>query len=200
MRVSPDVAPEWETRLSKILGRRRYLSSTRNAIRNSLNRLYLNNRWWVNDPDCLLLRREQGKLSQEEVLALATAVALTRGLVFVSDPVEKIPPDRLRILNQVRGIISELEGGEVRVIDLMEQKDPEIIATRGLETDFLAVFNLKDLEKERLFDLEEIFPGKLWPAHLVEYWSQKASDIKEGKLHPRGITPHSVRFFRIQKE
>ena len=34
------------------------MPSVRNALQNVLCRLPLHQRWWINDPDCLLLRPE----------------------------------------------------------------------------------------------------------------------------------------------
>lgn len=56
MRVSPDVTPRWRPRAA-LPGLAEAASCARNAVATSLLRAPLHRRLWVNDGDCLLLRR-----------------------------------------------------------------------------------------------------------------------------------------------
>ena len=53
------------------------MPSARNAIQNSLSAAPLHRRWWLNDPDCLLVRETQ--LTLPEIQSLATVIALRGG-------------------------------------------------------------------------------------------------------------------------
>jgi alpha-galactosidase len=75
MRVSPDVA-----RPDDLGG-----SAMRRALAIGRARAFLHARWWVNDPDCLLLRPE---VRNRE--AWAAHVEASRGLVASSDPLEAL--------------------------------------------------------------------------------------------------------------
>ena len=58
-RVSPDVAPHWHPHfrgVHLIMHQEPTVPAARNSIRNAVNLAPLNRRWWLNDPDCVLLR------------------------------------------------------------------------------------------------------------------------------------------------
>ena len=99
MRIGTDVAPWWHPEY-KIIDPIYRLEpdepAARNAIQNVLTRLPFHRRWWINDPDCLLLRPET-KLSLAEVHSLATVIALNDGMLLLSDDLPALPPERTRI-------------------------------------------------------------------------------------------------------
>jgi alpha-galactosidase len=75
MRISADVAPGWTPSFHGIepfFRQEPDFPSARNAIRNTLTRAPLHRRWWVNDPDCLLLRGGQGNVPQSTDTASKT--------------------------------------------------------------------------------------------------------------------------------
>lgn len=82
-------------------------------IRNSISRAPLGHRWWHNDPDCLMLGKHTS-LTDEEVASAATVVAMTCGLLLLSDDLPKISPRRLQIISK----IFPLTGVTAIVLDL----------------------------------------------------------------------------------
>ncbi|MDS0260292.1 alpha-galactosidase [Haloarcula sp. S1CR25-12] len=84
MRVGPDTAEYWTRE-----GESDSEPAHENAIRNVLNRDYLHREWWLNDPDCQLVR-ETTELSAAEREAFATVVALTGGSNLFSDKIADI--------------------------------------------------------------------------------------------------------------
>lgn len=85
MRVGPDVKATWADGPNP---------SVKHAMRLALQRNLLHDRWWVNDPDCLLARDTETELDDAETRFLATAVVLSGGMVVVSDDLAKVPPVR----------------------------------------------------------------------------------------------------------
>ena len=85
MRVGPDVKATWAD------GPR---PSVRHAMRMSLQRNWMHRRWWLNDPDCLVLRDTDTELNRGEVHFLAAAVALSGGLVVSSDNLPALSEER----------------------------------------------------------------------------------------------------------
>lgn len=101
MRVSTDVAPDWDPqlitpRLAPLLYREMDFVGVRNALRNTINRAPLHGRWWLNDPDCLLVRDHDTRLTEPEIRSLATVIGLSGGMFLVSDDMRRLAPDRLR--------------------------------------------------------------------------------------------------------
>ncbi len=82
MRVGPDVKELWADGPKP---------SVRHAMRMTLQRNWMHGRWWANDPDCLMVRDTETALSEGEVRFLATAVALSGGMVVVSDDLALVP-------------------------------------------------------------------------------------------------------------
>jgi alpha-galactosidase len=52
----------------------------------------MHGRWWLNDPDCLLLGAEHEGLTAAERETWAAAVLLSGGLRFLSDEIGSLPP------------------------------------------------------------------------------------------------------------
>jgi alpha-galactosidase len=85
MRVGPDVKETWADGPNP---------SVRHALRLALQRNWMHRRWWVNDPDCLIVRDTDTALTEAEVRFLATGIALSGGMVVASDDLPQLPPHR----------------------------------------------------------------------------------------------------------
>ena len=85
MRVGPDVKELWAAGPNP---------SVKHAMRLTLQRNWMHNRWWVNDPDCLIVRETETALEEPEVRFLATGIALSGGMVVASDDLARLGPAR----------------------------------------------------------------------------------------------------------
>ena len=118
MRVSADTGPTWYPELPLPWWDNGTLPSLRGMIRNSMSRAPMGHRWWQNDPDCLLLG-ESTKLTNEEVASAASIIAMTCGMLLVSDDLTKVSNDRMKILEK----IFPLTGVSGVILDLHTTKD-----------------------------------------------------------------------------
>lgn len=82
-RVSGDVGPAWTGRLSQ-----------ESTLRDTLNRHYMHNVFWQNDPDCVLIRDFHHELTDTEVESLGLYAGISGGLCLTSDPLHQISADR----------------------------------------------------------------------------------------------------------
>jgi alpha-galactosidase len=122
MRVGEDVSGDWHPHFHGLgLGIRNepFMPSVRNAIHNTLTRSGLHNRWWINDPDCLLLRPGTN-LTLAEVQTLTTAIALSGGALLLSDDLSELPEERRRMAQ----VLLPLIGQRPQVIDLFDESSP----------------------------------------------------------------------------
>ena len=137
----------------------------RNSIRNILTRAALHQHWWINDPDCLLIRPDT-HLTLAEVQSLASVIALTGGSLLVSDDLPKLPADRLRIAEVLLPVIGE----RARVIDWFDTEMPELLRLDQLnaagEWHILANFNWSEKA-----DSLRLNPCSLSPNPLVSIGS-----------------------------
>lgn len=85
MRVGPDVKELWSDGPNP---------SVKHAMHLTLQRNWMHNRWWANDPDCLIVRDTDTELDEAETRFLATAIALSGGMVVASDDLPKLSGDR----------------------------------------------------------------------------------------------------------
>jgi len=124
-RVSADSGPSW---FPELLPDKWNIPCGRNMVRNSINRLFMHRRWFILDPDCILLRNAT-KLTDPEVRGIASVIAMTGGSLLVSDDLDQVPEARLavaRALMPVTGIAGI-------ALDLFDREMPEriVLAREG---------------------------------------------------------------------
>jgi alpha-galactosidase len=171
------------------------MPSARNAIQNSLTRAPLHRRWWVNDPDCLLLQPDI-ELTEDEIHSQATVIALTGGALLLSGDLPGIPPERLRIARQLLPVI----GQRPRLLDWFDAATParlrlDLEAAAGSWT-LLALFNWADQAQQKTLDLAEYqLPPGTYTAR--EFWSGELVRIEAQSL-PWEIPAHGVALFALR--
>jgi alpha-galactosidase len=193
MRISADVAPDWLPVLfsplfSPLLRQEWEMASARNAIQNIISRAPLHRRWWLNDPDCLLARDDDTRLTEAEVCSLATVIALSGGMFLVSDDLGRLSAARRRFIVPLLPVLNE----SARAPGWMRETTPQALTLplSGPTGDWLVagVFNWAD----RLAGVTQTLAGLGLDAQ-AEYW---VSDFWEGKhWRQSGATP--LQFVRV---
>ena len=190
MRIGADVAPFWTNWLSRGPLANLHGVATKNAIRNTLTRAFMHRRWWLNDPDCLMVRDTDTRLSLDEVRSLATAIALTDGLLVLSDRMDRLAGDRLDLSLRAH----ELRCGMPTAIDLMEHDVPELLLTRRPADTMLAVFNFRDHPVRRTVNLAAC---GITTEHAEEIWTARPVTVQDGWADVGEIPAHGCRVLRI---
>jgi hypothetical protein len=75
-----------------------------------MSRASFGHRWWHNDPDCLLLGKTTS-LTNDEVTSAATVIAMTCGMLLLSDDLTQVDLSRMRMLTKIfpmTGVTSEV--------------------------------------------------------------------------------------------
>jgi alpha-galactosidase len=185
MRVSTDVAPDWDPtlltpHLAPLLIREMDFVGVRNAIRNTINRAPLHRRWWLNDPDCLLVRDHDTNLTEAEVRSLATVIALTGGMFLVSDDMSRLRPERQRYI----AALLPLLGARPQVPGWLGSHMPDLLVLRlsGAVGEWVVVgaFNWGAHRRERSLDLAALGLQPDQDHYVSEFWDHKTW------LHPAG--------------
>ncbi len=158
MRIGPDVAASWShDEPSGIRGIEDTQPAVRSALRSALTRAWTHRRLWLNDPDCLLARRET-ELSEPELRTLGAVLGATGGMTLFSDDVPTLSKERRAFvaatLEQARRVDGLGLPGLARVPDLLDRDLPTQVLVHSAGTDTLAVANLGDDKQTHSIELE----------------------------------------------
>jgi alpha-galactosidase len=154
MRVGPDTAPVWR-KIEGFLLRTGAMLGARNSIRNFLVRSSFHKKLWLNDPDCLMLRKQKTSLKPEERLTQINAIIISGGMLLYSDDFAQFGKDIFDELEIINHVSDECFKGNTIALDLMEHEVPEILFnTSG----YLALFNFKSNRQTKRYDIGR-FPG-----------------------------------------
>ncbi len=189
MRIGPDVSGSWKPKFFKIafpFKEEPSMPSARNSLRNVLTRANLHDRWWVNDPDCVLVR-DQSELTLAEVQTLSTAIGMSGGSMIFSDDLTALSEERLRMAAGLLPPVHE----RLRVLDWLQRQYPEFLRLdmEGAVGEWyvLANINWDDRECTRSLSVDDfnIAADSYW---ISDYWAKKIQ---------RNHTPTSLGEFTI---
>jgi alpha-galactosidase len=201
MRIGPDVAPDW----SPVYKGFRFLfenepgfPSVKNAMQATLNRGFLHRRWWVNDPDCLLIRDQDTKLKDVEVQSLATVISLSGGSLFTSDNLPSLSDTRVDWLAKLLPILPR----PARVVDWFDTPYPAclLLPLSGEigRWHLLAVLNWNAVEKDFTIHLAELGLSLAEAYHAVDFWGESYRCVEGDRLELPSIPGHGVRLLAIR--
>ena len=135
MRIGEDTAPYWKTRPSPFQGPNAYF-----ALKNALMRQFMHRRFWLNDPDCVLLRDRDIELGRAERELYALACGALDNMLIDSDDLSLLGKEERRLFGRALG----LRGGTSRVTGLLGDDLYTIRSTGGPAGDFSLGVNLGD--------------------------------------------------------
>jgi len=201
MRISADVNSFWKPHfppVSRILQNEPHMPSARNALQNILTRAQLHRCWWINDPDCLLIRPDT-KLTLPEVQTLASAIGLTGGSLLLSDDLPALPKDRLRMVQALLPVMDQ----QAFVLDGFDTVTP---ARLRVDMDgpcgswhLLAWFNGSDQSQSFSFSPQafSLTDDTVW--WLREFWTGEIGQMTADSPYPfEAIPAHGVRVAAVR--
>ncbi len=175
MRISADTGRRWNPYfkgIKSLLKKEASFPSAFNAIHNALTRSDMHRRWWINDPDCMLLRPET-KLTETEVETIASVIALTGGSLLISDHVPDLPPERLNILKSLLPVI----GKRPYILDWFDSSTPEQVQ---LDLDgptgpwhLIALFNWEETAQNKILNLNDFYLEGSEEMYARDFWAGK---------------------------
>ncbi len=192
MRIGPDTAPRWRPHLTGLDGLFRgdpSLPSLRNSLRNVITRAWMHGRWWVNDPDNLMVRRQQTRLTDDEIRAQATLQGLSGGPLILSDDLRELSPEERDV---AAVLLPPLVSG-MDSLDLLQSELPTVISAPVAQPweswQLVGLFNWSENEQERAlprdlpnFDLNRDY-------HVVDFWNRTYQRLERGMALPNYVLP-----------
>mgnify|MGYP002395352703 CR=1 FL=1 len=201
MRISADVSGHWNPHfppVSPILKNEPHMPAARNALHNIITRAHLHRHWWINDPDCLLVRPDT-KLTLAEVQTLATAIGLTGGSLLLSDDLPQLSKARLKFAQVLLPVIDQ----RAQVVDWFDTETPQHLRVdmngpAGL-WHLLAIFNWDDEPTSLTFSPEDFQLPKdqIWWAR--EFWLGTIEQMgSESPITFNEVPAHGVRVIAVR--
>ncbi|MEJ7584377.1 MAG: glycoside hydrolase family 36 protein [Acidimicrobiales bacterium] len=139
VRIGADVAPHWHVREDQHLPGAYSANepATVNAWQNTLARSFMHRRLWLNDPDCVMLRQSDTAMTADAVRTWAHAVAVSGGMVLVSDDLALLDARAHALLDEVtevgrRSDAAATSGSPARCPDLLEASLPGHLTAGGV--------------------------------------------------------------------
>ncbi len=129
MRIGPDVSPFWGSTASGAGD-----PSTVYALDAIIARSFIHRRLWLNDPDCLMLRARETRLTADERAALAATIAASGGMLLISDDMSLLDAEAEKLFRAVAEIAVEIDSNAARepvlALDLMASGDIRGVITQ----------------------------------------------------------------------
>jgi len=138
VRIGQDVAPVWSLApgTETIAGYLDVEPAVRHAYGNTVTRAFQHRRLWLNDPDCLMLRTTATDLSPAAVRTWADTIAMSGGMVLVSDDLALLDRSARSLLDETialgRQVDAESVAGRTAYApDLLERTLPTRLEAAG---------------------------------------------------------------------
>lgn len=206
-RTGSDVLSMWSSTINKDGKTAPY------TIKQSVLRYYMN-KWWDNDPDALMIRKNEkmernlrltyGLLNDEEVKTSVINQFMGGGIMCATEPLDKITDDRLMEYRRIFPVLPS----EVRPLDLMAKErflSMMDVYMESLDAHMLCVINWDDEENKTL----EICVNKLLPDYsskedrylICDYYAGDyyTNVLADDVIKVKEIMPHGANVFKIAK-
>jgi len=123
-----------------------------NMLQETLADQYFNGKYWLNDPDAVMLRDFHIYLKPNEIEAIALFQAMTGSVIYTSDPVHQIGEDRIHLMHMIRAaeIIHPIYP------HWMEGRDEVIVVNKTAGGAAVLLFNPTHRERMVPFDGAEL--------------------------------------------
>jgi hypothetical protein len=192
MRIGPDVSPFWGKTASGAGD-----PSTVYALDAIIARSFMHRRLWLNDPDCLMLRARETRLSADERAALAATIIASGGMLLISDDMSLLDAEAGKLFRAVAKIAEEIDSNAVRepvlALDLMATGDVRGMITETSDGGAIAmILNRGDSPARVQTSDLKLDGGEMVALDL-------AFDEKIEVFDTINLPPHSARILRIKR-
>jgi len=179
MRIGMDTAPNWKK--WDWFGDRFGFSlpSLKRALMNILYRSYMHTYFWINDPDCLMIRRTDTELNLNEIQLQLTLFGLSGGQILISDDMMKLSDEEINDAKLVLPpynseltdpIVTDAFVSKLPTVYFLETQ--EYIGKRYLA----AIINWEDNMVNKTFSISDIIPDLQRDEEtffVFDFWNQK---------------------------
>ncbi|NHI92870.1 MAG: alpha-galactosidase [Candidatus Lokiarchaeota archaeon] len=206
MRVSMDTAPTWDTflrKLAKKVLRLGVVPTVYSAMHNNILASFYHKKLWLNDPDCVMIRNQNTKLSDIEVQTQISLIGLCNGMFMLSDDFSKVSQERIELIKKFIPLDENLS--TALPMDLFESdlETPPTIYALDIKTQVewkvVGVMNWSNYEITRNLGLNKLGldPNKQY--HAYEFWNQEYLGRFSDSILLKVIEKHGCKLLKIKE-
>lgn len=181
MRVSRDVGARWQAH-----------NSPKELLNDLALRNFANNKFYEVDPDCVLLRTWETKITEAEATSLALYMGIAQGMVLTSDYIQDCPPHRLELFKFVQA-----ENDKITFRPPLLGRETDLVVFTGTRKDngmgVVFFFNNGEVPVSKTYALKDI---ELAGSNAVE-WRKEGVVKLDGEISVT-LEPHASTLFYIQ--
>ncbi|WP_061226229.1 glycoside hydrolase family 36 protein [Leptospira interrogans] len=172
MRISCDVAPFWGREKVRILSKDKHALCTERALINDINRSSMHRNLWINDPDCLLVRESKNKMTTAQTQLMASIMAISGGMLFISDDLSLIGEERLTFLKRILELGAKCKNKTPIPVGISSGLFPPALYNPA---GFLGIWNPSEVEST--IEIKTTFVSKL--KQFTDYWTGQVPESLE---------------------
>lgn len=171
------------------------------GVKSIAARYYTNGAYWTNDPDVMLVHEP---FTIEQARMWTSLIALSGGVVFLSENFSQLPKERLEIVKKAMPVYRNHHQAYQfgRPADLLENNPPQIWNLR-VEREFeewnvVGLFNWsnQEIEKDVKLSVLGLAPSEAY--HLFEFWENEYRGfVRDG--FKVTLPPESCKVFSVRK-
>lgn len=191
MRIGTDISPTWKFDWG---------AGVYECSINTLTRSVLHDRWWKNDPDCILIRQDDTDLTPDELKLWLTVVALSGGMLLLSDKMDEVSEENKSLVDKM---LPPYKRGAI-ALDALVEPEPRLFA---LTVDdaigkwvVLGVLNLGEKAIDVKVRMKDLGLDEKLPHHVFDFWKQEYEGVVEVENTITGLGPHTCRLLSIRPE
>lgn len=203
MRISTDTDPHWARFDSVMHFFDILIPGMKHALLNTITRSWMHKKFWINDPDCLMVRMTKTKLTKAEVMTQIAIIGLSGGQVAISDDLALLPEDQFRMIALVQPPYTRPAYSP----DMFVHAAPELYMVEGSSQDLgswkvVAMINWQKRRRDMSLDMNEIGCNESKKYHVIDFWNEKYLGTFNGNENVtlQRIAPHGCKLLRVTED
>ncbi len=205
MRIGTDTAPEW-TKWDWIGNKLGFaLPNLKRALINTLYRSFMHKYFWINDPDCLMIRRTDTNLNLNEIRLQLTLFGISGGQILISDDMTKLTEEEIRDASLMLPVYNPEDFDPV-VPDAFISELPTIYFLETQETIgkryLVAIINWDKKPHNRSIKISQILPNLPKDEKnffVFDFWNNKflGEYNRDTAIYLNKIPPHGCSYLSL---
>ncbi|MHA1130604.1 MAG: alpha-galactosidase [Candidatus Helarchaeota archaeon] len=174
--------------------------SMKEALKAVVLRSFMNHKFWINDPDCLILRKSRSSLKAHEIQFEVTLLGLCGGLLLSSDNLFELTPEDFELL---KFLIPPSKDSAIP-LDLFEADPPTLLKLKITPKKFFSpyylfgLFNWTKKAHEITISIDQFQLNPAATYHIFDFWSREYFQLHGTQAITRDLKKHSAKLLVIR--